>query len=63
MRVAVDRTKCQGIGLCEMTAPSTFELGDDGVSRVLVEDVPDGEHANVLEAVQNCPTGALVLLE
>lgn len=41
MSVRVDPTKCSGIGLCEMTAPVVFEIGDDGQSHVLVED-PEG---------------------
>jgi ferredoxin len=59
MTIRVDRTKCSGIGLCEMTAPSAFEIGEDGQSHVL-DGTPTG--ADLLaaqEAVSNCPTGAL----
>ncbi|MCX2929936.1 ferredoxin [Mycobacterium sp. CVI_P3] len=59
MRVHVDRTKCSGIGLCEMTAPAIFEIGDDGQSQVIDEDPPETERAAAEEAVSNCPTGAL----
>jgi ferredoxin len=58
MRVIVDRSKCSGIGLCELTAPSVFEVADDGQSRVL-RDPSDDQRETVEEAVGNCPTEAL----
>ncbi len=27
MNIRVDGTKCSGIGMCEMTAPTVFEVG------------------------------------
>lgn len=58
MDVAVDDTVCIGAGQCEMIAPATFEVDDDGIARVVgpVED----EDA-VTEAVEACPSGALHL--
>ncbi|KAA0120577.1 ferredoxin [Mycolicibacterium sp. P9-22] len=57
MTVRVDGTKCSGIGLCEMTAPEVFEIGDDGQSHVIGD--PDGDRAATLEAISNCPTSAI----
>ena len=48
MNVRVDGKKCSGIGICEMTAPSVFEIGDADVDRAAAED-----------AVSSCPTGAI----
>jgi ferredoxin len=59
MKVRVDPTKCSGIGLCEMTAPTVYEVGDDGQSHVLKEQPAADEMPAVEEAVANCPTGAL----
>lgn len=59
MRVKVDRTKCQGIGLCEMTAPAVFEVGDDVKSHPINPEPSEEERAAVEEAVRSCPTGAL----
>ncbi len=59
MKVIVDRTKCSGIGLCEVTAPTVYEVGADGQSHVLKEVPSADEMAAVEEAVANCPTGAL----
>lgn len=59
MKVKVDPTKCSGIGLCEMTAPTIFEVGDDGQSHVVNEHPSDDEMPNVEEAIASCPTAAL----
>ncbi|CDO90344.1 ferredoxin reductase [Mycobacterium triplex] len=59
MRVGVDTTKCSGIGLCEVAAPSVFEIGDDGQSRVIDPEPPEDQRAAVEQAVRDCPTGAL----
>lgn len=59
MRIRVDATKCSGIGLCEMTAPAIFEIGDNGQSQVIDPDPPESERAAAEEAVSSCPTGAL----
>ncbi|WP_082948850.1 ferredoxin [Mycobacterium sp. 1274756.6] len=59
MAIRVDRTKCQGIGLCEMTAPEVFRIGDDGYSHVINTSPGAADLAAAEEAVRNCPTGAL----
>lgn len=58
MRIQVDRAKCRGIGLCEMTAPTVFEVGDDGKSHV-IKQPSDDEMRAVEAAVADCPTEAL----
>lgn len=59
MKVAVDTTKCSGIGLCEVAAPTVFEIGDDGQSRVINPEPSEDERAAVEQAVSECPTSAL----
>jgi len=59
MTIRVDRTKCSGIGLCEVTAPGVFEVGDDGQSHVLLEDVAGSDLSAAQEAALGCPTGAI----
>lgn len=63
MAVRVDTTKCSGIGMCEMTAPTVFEVGEDGQSRVLDAHPGAAELDAVREAISNCPTGALSIVE
>jgi len=59
VEVVVDRTKCSGMGLCEVAAPTVFEVGDDGQTHVLVDPVPEEDIAAVEDAVANCPAAAL----
>ena len=61
MRIEVDRTKCSGMGLCEVAAPAIFEVGEDGQTHVLVDQVSEADIAAVEEAVANCPAMALSL--
>ena len=44
-------------------APEVFEMGDDGVLRVLIESPPEGLRAKVNNAVRECPTGAISIEE
>lgn len=63
MSVRVDTTKCSGIGMCEMTAPGVFEIGDDGQSHVLNAHPDAADLPAVRAAIANCPTGALSIVE
>lgn len=59
MRIRHDPDRCASLGMCEAVAPALFEVGADGVLRVLVERPDDGLRDLVEEAVDACPTGAL----
>jgi ferredoxin len=61
VRVHVDNETCVGTGICEATAPDLFEVGDDGISHVLKDEVPAELVAAAREAAENCPTRALTL--
>jgi ferredoxin len=63
MRIAVDRIKCTGLGLCEAAAPAVFEIADDGDLVVLSEEAPADQVDAVRAAVDGCPTQALALVE
>ena len=55
-RISIDRSLCNGHGVCEAIAPDVFELGDDGLA-VLRTGVSEDEA--VRDACSNCPTGAI----
>ena len=61
MRVEVDRELCVGSGTCELLAPEVFEVGDDGVVRVLQPEPGQADEDAVTDAVAQCPTEALGL--
>jgi len=60
-RIHADLDKCDGIGMCEATADTYFELGDDGFVHVLVDEPAAGDEAMVRSAVAACPVAALRL--
>ena len=61
MRVAVDRSRCEGHGRCEEAAPEIFRLDDHGELHIEQEEVaPELEH-EAQSAVRLCPVTALVL--
>ncbi len=61
MRILLEADKCIGSGNCEMLAPDVFEVRDDMLCHVLVDE-PGTELAEDAElAVEACPTRALRL--
>lgn len=65
MKIIVDRTLCQGHGLCNMSAPEVFDLDDEGYSTVASPEVPadDRLRARVQAAVTGCPEAAISIEE
>ncbi len=59
MKVFVDPDICMGCGVCETIAPQVFELGEDGIAKVLVDIVPVELEADVRQAVEECPEEAI----
>jgi ferredoxin len=59
MRVTVDEELCAATGQCEMICPEVFEV--NRVSRVNQEYPDLALHDQVREAIDSCPTGAILL--
>jgi ferredoxin len=55
-RISIDRSLCNGHGVCEAIAPEVFELGDDGLA---VLRTARSEDDAVQEACDSCPMGAI----
>jgi ferredoxin len=55
-RISIDRSLCNGYGVCQELAPDVFELGDDGLA-VLRTGMSEDEA--VREACDSCPMGAI----
>jgi ferredoxin len=62
MKVTVDEDLCIGTGNCVENSETVFEI-DGGISHVKVDVVPSGEEENVRSAVEECPTGAISIIE
>lgn len=61
MRIIVDRTKCQGHGMCEAMEPDFFEVGEDGTLRILDDSPAEERVVDVEAAINSCPALALTL--
>jgi len=59
-RVSIDRSLCNGYGVCEALAPDVFVLDGDGLA-ALRQGVSEDDA--VREACDNCPMGAISLVK
>ena len=63
MRVEVDRDACEANAVCQGLVPEVFEVDDEDVLHIKVEDVPPELADSVRHAVRSCPKAALSLNE
>jgi ferredoxin len=63
MRVEVDLTKCTGHGLCESIADDVFEVRDDGTVHIMDSERPESDRDRMRQAVTQCPTAALRVVD
>lgn len=59
MKVLVNSDMCEGHAKCQMTAPEVFEVRDDDLSHVLLDDVPPALSDKVDRAIRLCPRQAI----
>ena len=59
--ISVDRSRCEGLGVCELQAPDYFEVQDDGTMQLQKTVVAPQNLAAVRGAVDSCPVAALRL--
>jgi ferredoxin len=72
VRVSIDQATCQGDCICSIIRPEVFVLDDDGLAWVAEDgepvttggydsfvDVPAEYEDDVLDAAEQCPTGAI----
>ena len=59
MKIKVNSDACIGCGACEQIAEELFEIGEEGVSKVKVSEVPEDKKAKAQDAIDGCPTGAI----
>lgn len=59
MKVVVNRDNCIGCGACESIEPNVFQLDDEGISKVIEENVESSNEENINDAIDSCPTAAI----
>ncbi len=62
VRVAVDRDRCVGAGMCVLTAPAVFDQDPDAVVTLLDDRPPEQEMPALEQAVALCPAGVIRLV-
>lgn len=59
MKVKVNSDACITCGACAAICDEVFEIGDEGVAEVKVDEVAEENVDAVKEAIEGCPTGAI----
>lgn len=60
MKIRLDRTRCDGFGICARHAPRHFSLDDWGYASLEGDgSVPPAEQDGVLRALLDCPVHAI----
>jgi ferredoxin len=63
MKIKLDRTVCDGFGLCAKHAPEYFSLDDWGYASLVGNgEVPEQDHDAVMRAIFDCPVHAILKL-
>ena len=63
MKAKVIDNICIGCGACQAIVPEEFEINDDGLAQAINEVVNDKNKDDVIDAKENCPTGAIAIEE
>ena len=63
MKPKIIHDECIGDGICEEICPEVFELRDDGLAYVIEEEPGDELNDKIEEAVEECPTSAIIIEE
>ena len=55
----VNKDLCIGCGACQAICPEVFEIEDDGLATVIVEEIPEDVMEDSIDALEGCPTDAI----
>lgn len=58
MKVKINEN-CIGCGACTGNAEGIFDIGDDGLAKVVVETVPEERVKDAKAAIDGCPVSAI----
>jgi ferredoxin len=61
LRIRLDRTMCDGFGICAKHAPEYFSLDDWGYASLIRDGtVPEKDRDAVMRALMDCPVHAII---
>lgn len=61
MKAIINEDLCIGCGLCAEICPEVFEMNDDMIAVVIVDEVPSELEDSAREAAESCPVEAITL--
>ena len=59
MKACVDPELCSGCGPCADICPEVFELNEEGIAIVKVDEIPADLEDLCKEALESCPSQAI----
>jgi ferredoxin len=62
MKVKIDPELCTGDEICVQLCPEVFEMQEDKAV-VIMDDIPEDLQDSVREAVDSCPSEAIIIEE
>ena len=63
MKIVVDFDVCEANAICMGIAPEVFELDDDEVLHLLVDEPTENLRTKMEEAVRSCPKRAISIAD
>jgi ferredoxin len=64
MKIRLDRTVCDGFGICAKHAPGYFSLDDWGYASLIGDGtVPHEDRDAVMNALMDCPVHAIMAMD
>ncbi len=60
-KLKVNSEICIGCGLCVSQNEDYFEFNDEGLSKAKKENVDENDKKDLLNIVESCPVGAIVI--
>lgn len=63
MKLKVMDDLCIGCGACQAICPECFELNDDGLATVKVDEIPKENEEDATDAKEGCPVSAIANVE
>ena len=63
MKVNIDPDLCNGCGPCVDICPEAFDLNEEGIAIVKMDQIPDELQQPCRQAADSCPTEAISIEE
>ncbi|HPF83192.1 MAG TPA: ferredoxin [Bacilli bacterium] len=60
MKLKVKSDVCIGCGACQAICPECFEINDEGVAEVKVDEIKEENIEDATDAKEGCPVSAIV---